>query len=200
MPLNLPTPPSNVPETVRARLHALAADGRFSTPALRLAQRDQLEVSTPHQVFTIGLDDIASGAGLAAAQPVGWRYLITAGGEVVASAETAQAPDGTPQPPQFNEGRFAAATAAAVNAARALPVLRLAAFELRLLHTPSLYLMALWLHSPATDLLVPLAPSPIGREGQAVPPAQLFGDLARQARARPAAASEQSGDAGPPVP
>ncbi|MDP9865779.1 MULTISPECIES: hypothetical protein [Streptosporangium] len=200
MPLHLPTPPANVPETVRAKLHALADDSRFSTPALRLAQRDQLEVSTPHQVFTIGLDDITSGAGLAAAQPVGWRYLVTAGGEVLASAETAQAPDGTPQPPQFNEGRFAAATATAVHAARALPILEKAAFELRLLRIPGLYLMALWLHSPATDLLVPLAPSPIGKEGQIVPPAQLFGDLARQARARSTAAPERPGDGGPPVP
>lgn len=200
MPLNTPAPPSGVPERVRTTLHALADDARFSTPALRLAQREQLDVSTPHQVFTLGLDDIESGAGLDAAQPVGWRYLVAAGGEVIASAEVGQNPDGSPQPAQFNEGRFVEATATAVRSARALPQLEKAAFELRLLRIPSLYLMALWLHSPATDLLVPLAPSPIGKEGQIVPPAQLFGELARQARTRAAAAPGQSGSDGPAIP
>ncbi|MFI6601760.1 hypothetical protein ACIBHX_36400 [Nonomuraea sp. NPDC050536] len=200
MPLHMPAPPAGVPETVQSKLRALAGDSRFSTQALRLAERDQLEVSTPHQVFTIGLDDIESGAGLDAAQPVGWRYLVTAGGDVIASAETTQAPDGTPQPAQFTEGRFVGATATAVQAARALPQVEKGPFELRLLRIPSLYLMALWLHSPATDLLVPLAPSPIGKEGQIVPPAQLFGDLARQARARSAAAPHRPGAAEPPTP
>ncbi|MFF5210524.1 hypothetical protein [Streptosporangium sp. NPDC000396] len=200
MPLHMPAPPSGVPETVQSKLRALADDSLFSTTALRLAERDQLGVSTPHQVFTIGLDAIESGAGLDAARPVGWRYLITASGNVIASAEITQAPDGTPQPAQFTEGVFVGATATAVQAARALPQLEKAAFELRLLRIPSLYLMALWLHSPATDLLVPLAPSPIGREGQIVPPAQLFGDLARQARARSTATPHRPDAAEPPTP
>ena len=199
MPLNTPTPPSRVHESVQSKLRTLAGDNRFSTPALRLAQRDRLDVSTPHQVFTLGLDDVLAGAGLDAARPVGWRYLITSDGEVIASAETAENPDGTPQPAQFTEGRFVAATATAVRSARALPHLASAAFELRLLRIPALYLMALWLHSPATDLLVPLAPSPIGKEGQIVPPAQLFGELTRQARGHSAGASGHSGDIEPPT-
>ncbi|WP_327090201.1 hypothetical protein OIE66_06150 [Nonomuraea sp. NBC_01738] len=200
MPLNMPVPPSGIPETVRAKLHSLAGESRFSTKALRLAEQDQLEVTTPHQVFTLGLDAIESGAGLEAAQPVGWRYLITGGGEVIASAETAQAADGSPEPAQFTEGPFVGATATAVRAARALPQLAKGAFELRLLRIPALYLMALWLHSPAADLLVPLAPSPIGKEGQIVPPAQLFGDLARQAEARShAAGAHRQADNGEPL-
>ncbi|MFB4272971.1 hypothetical protein [Nonomuraea sp. GTA35] len=200
MPLHMPAPPSGVPETVRSKLHALAGDSRFSTPALRLARQDDLEVSTPHQVFTIGLDDIESGAGLAAARPVSWRYLVTAGSEVIASAETTQDADGTPQAAEFTEGRFVAATDKAVRSVRALPQVEKGPFELRLLRIPALYLMALWLHSPAADLLVPLAPSPIGKEGQIVAPAQLFGDLARQARARTAATPDHNGDGGPPTP
>ncbi|MFI6324107.1 hypothetical protein ACIBG8_41735 [Nonomuraea sp. NPDC050556] len=200
MPLHTPAPPSGIPETVREKLRSLAGQSRFTTPSLSLAQEGDLDVSTPHQVFTIGLDDIESGAGLDAARPVGWRYLITGGGEVIASAETAEGPDGTPEPAQFTEGRFVAATATAVRSARALPQLEKANFELRLLRIPALYLMALWLHSPATDLLVPLAPSPIGKEGQIVPPAQLFGELTRQAHARSAATPRRTGDGEPPTP
>lgn len=200
MPLHMPAPPSGIPETVRSKLRALADDSRFSTPALRLAERDQLDVTTPHQVFTIGLDDIEAGAGLEAARPVGWRYLITGGGEVIASAETAEGPNGTPEPAQFTEGRFVGATATAVRSAHALPQLEKANFELRMLRIPALYLMALWLHSPATDLLVPLAPSPIGKEGQIVAPAQLFGDLSRQARARSAATPRRPAGGEPPTP
>jgi hypothetical protein len=43
-------------------------------------------------------------------------------------------------------------------------------------------MMALWLHSPAKDLLVPLAPSPIGKEGKPVPATEFFADLAELAR------------------
>ncbi|MFI9596417.1 hypothetical protein [Nonomuraea sp. NPDC052265] len=200
MPLHMPAPPSDVPETVQTKLRTLADDSRFSTKALRLAERDQIGISIPHQVFTLGLDEIESGAGLAAARPVGWRYLVTANGNVIASAEITQGPDGTPQPAHFTEGVFVGATATAVQAARALPQLQTAAFELRLLRIPALYLMALWLHSPAADLLVPLAPSPVGREGQIVPPAQLFGELARQARARSAATPHRPDAAEPPTP
>jgi hypothetical protein len=112
MPLNTPEPPAGVPETVRSKLHALADESRFSTPALGRASREQLDVSTPHQVFTIGLDDIESGHGLERAQPVGWRYLVEADGEVIASAETTLAPDGAQELGQFTEGQFVDATAA----------------------------------------------------------------------------------------
>jgi hypothetical protein len=184
MPLNLPEPPRGVPEAVRSKLEAFAENAAFSTPALRGARREQLGVSTPHQIYTMGLADIEAGGGLDRARPVGWRYLIEADGEVIASAETAPARDGTQELSQFNEGPFVAGTATAVRNARALPQLATAGFELRLLRIPALYLMALWLHSANADLLIPLVPSPIGKEGQVVPPAQLFRELSEHARGR----------------
>jgi hypothetical protein len=48
--------------------------------------------------------------------------------------------------------------------------------------------MALWLHAPATDLLVPLAPSPIKKDNKPLPPAEFFADLAELARASAAPA------------
>lgn len=182
MPLHLPDPPSDLPDKVKGKLHAFADGGKFSTKALRGARKDQLDVSTPHQIFTMGLDDIASGAGLDRAQLVGWRYLVADGAQIVASAETVLAPDGTQEVSQFTEGPFVLATDKAVKAVRKLPQLEAAGFELRLLRIPALYVMALWLHSPTVDLLVPLDPSPIGKEGKPVPAAEFLAELADLAR------------------
>lgn len=178
MPLHLPDPPQDVPDKVKSKLHAFADGAKFSTRALRGARKDDLDLSTPHQIFTLGLDDIASGAGLGRAQPVGWRYLVEDGGQLIASAETTLTPDGTHEVSQFTEGPFVGETDKAVKAIRRLPQLEAAGFELRLLRIPALYVMALWLHAPVTDLLVPLAPSPIGKDGKAMPATEFFADLA----------------------
>jgi hypothetical protein len=182
MPLHLPDAPSDTPDRVMSKLHAFADAGKFTTKALRGARKDHLALSAPHQVFTMGLDDITSGAGLDRARPVGWRFLIEEDGKLIASAETTPAPDGTHEVSHFNEGPFEAATDNAMKAVRKLPQLQAVDYELRLLRIPALYMMALWLHAPATDLLVPLSPSPIGKEGKPVPATQFFTDLAELAR------------------
>jgi len=183
MPLHLPDPPHGAPDEVRSKLREFADHSRFSTEGLRSASPDQLDVSTPHQVFTIGLDDLAAGRGLEAAQPVGWRYIVEAAGQPIASAETTVGADGTTHHlSQLTEGPYVEATALGVRAARQLPELEAAGFELRLLRIPAVYLMALWLHSPTTDLMVPLAPSPIGREGRITPLPAFMNELTRLAR------------------
>lgn len=182
MPLHLPDPPQGVPDTVRSTLKHFADHSHFSTDALRNARPDQLDVSTPHEIYTIGLDDLVAGRSLDAARPVGWRYLVEDAGNPIASAETTIAPDGSQVLSQFTEGPYVGATATAVRNARALPQLEKAGYDLRLLRIPALYLMALWLHSEHTDLLVPMAPSPIGREGQIVPVPELIAELSRRAR------------------
>lgn len=75
-----------------------------------------------------------------------------------------------------------AATDKAVKALRKLPKLEAKGFELRLLRIPALYLMALWLHAPDTDLLVPLEPSPVGKVGKTMPAEEFFSDLTELAR------------------
>jgi len=177
MPLNLPAPPAGVPDQVMSKLHTFADGRHFTTPALRNARKDQLALSTPHQVFTMGLDDVTSGGALDKARPAGWRFLINEGGRPIASAETMQNPDGTHEVTNTAEGPFVAATDSAVTAARDLPHLAADGYELRLLRIPALYIEALWLHATAADLLVPLAPSSIGKAGQPMPPAEFFADL-----------------------
>ncbi|MFC3965390.1 hypothetical protein [Nocardia jiangsuensis] len=182
MPLHLPDPPADVPDKVKGKLRAFADGAKFSTAALRGARKDQLDLSTPHQIFTLGLDDITAGAGLEAAQPVGWRYLVVDGSQIIASAETTLAPDGTEEMSQFTEGPFVLATDRALKVVRKLPQLAAAGFELRLLRIPALYVMALWLHSPISDILAPLDPTPIGKEGKPVLAAQFLSELAELAR------------------
>jgi hypothetical protein len=184
MPVHLPDPPSALPDHVMAKLHTFADEGKFTTPELKGAHRDQLALSEPHQVFTMGMDDVTSGGGLDRARPVGWRFLVQSGGRTVASAETTRNPDGSgsDEVSHFNEGPFVAGTEKALAAVRSLTHVQAAAFDVRLLRIPSLYMMALWLHSAATDLLVPLAPSPIGKEGKPVAPAEFFAELVDVAR------------------
>jgi hypothetical protein len=136
MPLHLPEPPASLPDHVTEKLHAFADGAKFTTKALRGARKDQLALSAPHQVFTMGLDDVAAGHGLDRAQPVGWRFLVQENGHAIASAETAATQDGTHEVSHFNEGPYVAATDKAITGLRNLPELQATGFELRLLRIP----------------------------------------------------------------
>jgi len=195
MPLQLPDPPAGLPDTIRSGVRKLAGRPQISTEALRRARPHEVDVSTPHQIFTMGLDDLVAGRGLDSARPVGWRYVVEAAGQPIASAETTLAADGTTHLlSDINEGPFVGATADAVRSLHARRELQAGVLELRLLRIPALYVMALWLHSAATDLLVPLAPSPVGREGQLVPAAELITELATRARSvKPLARPDEPG-------
>src|SRR5215471_8534737 len=147
MPLHLPDPPKGVADNVRSTARQFAGSDHHSLKALRAAKPDHVDVATPHQVFTMGVDDLTSGAGLDRARPVGWRHLVEEDGKPIASSETTLAQDGTTHvPSHLNEGPFVSATAEAVTAAEALPQVAGADFDLRLLRVPALYFMALWLH------------------------------------------------------
>lgn len=181
MPLNTPEPPGRIRDETRSHLGQIARASGDGPKLLGAIAPDEVEVSTPHRVFALLVRDIEAGGGLEKAQPVGWRFLLESGGKVLAGAEVSETPERT-FPPTFYKSSSVGATATAVKAARALPQLQLAGFDLRLLRIPELYQTALWLHSPNTDLLIPLAPSPIGREGQVTPPTVFFRELTARAQ------------------
>ncbi|MFV2022976.1 hypothetical protein [Micromonospora sp. LOL_023] len=133
-------------------------------------------MSTPHQIYVLGLDGIITDSGLDSTQPVGRRYLTEEAGQPIASAETTPAPDGTEQMSQFTEGPFVASTDKALKGVYKLATLKATRYELRLLRVPALYVMALWLHLPRRDLIVPLEPSPIGKEDRVVPAAEFLSE------------------------
>jgi hypothetical protein len=158
MTLEVHEPPAAALEQIASniqnlsRQHSITVFGDEPVPLNRLA------ATVPHQVFTLGLEDLISDPSLDLARESGWRYLLQRDDRVIASAETTA--DGVFS--HFNEGPFVLATVRAIEAAEQLEEVQKGRFELRLLSIPGVYLMALWLHNldAGTDLLMPLAPSP----------------------------------------
>jgi hypothetical protein len=189
-----PKPPQQALDAVHSTFLDLSRNRAFRTPALRNAT-GPLQLTEPHQVFTLGLSDLAAGKGLDAATPTGWRYLVQEGDNVLASAETVAGPRGEQVFSAFNEGRFVDSSAKAMRAMREFPEVGQGGFELRLLNVPGLYVLALWLHDTQGqgDFLVPLAPSPVETPaGKPVPAAVLLKELAAKAQV-PIAAADRTG-------
>ena len=85
MPLHVPEPPRQVVDTVQSTFQAMIKTGSVRLPELRNPP-GQLALAQPHQIFSLGLADLAAGKGLEAAKPTGWRYLVQAGENSLASA------------------------------------------------------------------------------------------------------------------
>ena len=187
-------PPQQALDTVHSTFLNLSKNQAFRTPALRNAT-GPLQLAEPHQVFTLGLTDLAAGKGLDAAKPTGWRYLVQQGDNVLASAETVAGPRGEQVFSAFNESRFVDSSAKAIRAVGASPEVAQGGFELRLLDVPGLYVQALWFHETQGkgDLLQPLAPSPVETPGdKPAPAAVLLKELAAKAQA-PIEAADRTG-------
>jgi hypothetical protein len=188
MPLQAPEPPRQVVETVQSTFRAMIDTGSVRLPALRNPP-GPLALAQPHQIFSLGLADLAAGRGLEAAKSTGWRYLVHAGENPVASAETSVAPTGSEHVfSAFNSGPLVASTVEAIRMVQGLPQVSRGTFEMRLLRVPALYFTALWVHgAQATDdVLVPLEPSPGVVTGKPVPAAPLLQELASKAKSVPA--------------
>jgi hypothetical protein len=195
MALIAPKPPRQAVDAVHSTFFELNRNGAFRSPALRSAT-GPLQLTEPHEVFTLGLDDLAAGKGLDAARPTGWRYLVQEDDKVLASAESvAVGPANEHVFSAFNEGGFVTSSAIAIRSVREIPEVAQGGFELRLLNIPGLYVLALWLHSAEGkgDLLVPLAPSPVETPaGKPVAAAVLLKELADKAR-MPIEAADRTG-------
>lgn len=195
MALIAPKPSKQAADAVHSAFLELNKNRAFRSPALRSAT-GTLQLTEPHQVFTLGLTDLAAGKGLDAAKPTGWRYLVQEDDKVLASAESVAVGSTNEHVfSAFNEGSFVASTASAIRAVREIPEVEQGGFELRLLNVPGLYVLALWLHGTQGngDLLVPLAPSPVEPPaGRPVAAAVLLKELADKAKG-PLEAADRSG-------
>jgi hypothetical protein len=182
--INEGRPPEQSLDATRQALAVLAGRGRFATVEQQQVRAEDLQLTHPQQVYPLGLDDLAAGRGLAAARPAGWRFLVVQDGTPVALAETVARADGSHAIGQVNYGPFVVGTDRAWRTVENLDLEP--PDELRLLHVPALYLVALWLShaaDPARDTLVPIAPTPSGIEPDRLYPA---GDLIRTLAARAA--------------
>lgn len=179
-------------ETIRAGVARLAARPEFRDRALGGAEA--LDVAAPHDVYTLGLDALAEGKGLQAAEPVGRRVLLMRDAAPVAAAELDDPEGGGGL--SATEGPFAEATASAISRVESWPAVAEGDYELRLLRLPAVYFMALWLKDDAgdRDLIVPLEPAPAGIEaGRGYDAAELFGELRERARSRLENADDEAG-------
>jgi hypothetical protein len=184
MTLRVPEPTPETVESVRSQLSELAGRAQFRHRALARANPVTVALTAPHDVYFLGLDELADGVSIDAARPVAQRFLVMDADTAVASAEVT-GPDGAGF--QANEGPFVAATAAAIIRAEAEPELADGDYELRLLRIPALYFVALWLHDEdgRGDVVVPLDPAPAPFEpGRSYSPDEVLAELANQARRR----------------
>ena len=164
MALQHPEPSQLVAEAVRSQLNRLSGTPPEDLHALRGSVPTELSMEAPHEVYTLGLDQLASDSGLASARAGGWRYLLQQGDQTVASAQTTVDETGAPVFALFNSGPFVQSTADALGQAERIAgeAARAEPLEPRLLHVPALHAMALWLHGDgdSTDVVLPLSPAP----------------------------------------
>lgn len=191
MPMTFPEPPADVEAAVEQALSNMGRVPPAQLHALQGLEPSGLTPAVPHEVFTLGLDDLRTSPRTTSSRRSGWRYLLRQDDRVVASAETAG-----DQFAQFNSGPFVAGTEAALAVAQSAPQLQDGSYDVRLLHVPALHIMALWLHDAGTgaaDLLVPLEPAPTGIDANRPYSAdELLSILADRARGIPDLASDDT--------
>jgi hypothetical protein len=145
-------------------------------PASAVADLAPAGLSAPHPVYTASAQHVIDGGVLAAAQLTGWRSIVSKDGQPVAALES----DGS-----VHQGPFVAGTVDAARVAEERFGGDARDFELRLLRIPAAYTVALWLHAPDDDVLIPLAPAPPSlRPNQPVSEAEFTAALQPLAQAR----------------
>ena len=165
MALRIPVAPAGMEQIVRnAMARSAGALGLAGPQMAGMAGGGALAPAAPHEVFSLGLDDIAENRVIAAARPMGWRVLVVGGQGAVAAIEFDAAGGGAtagggPVAGSFkniNEGPFVEATVEGIHAAEAESKVQQRDYEVRLLEAPAIYLVALWLHRADEDLFRPL--------------------------------------------
>jgi|UPI0005A84181 hypothetical protein len=169
MPLTMPQPPAAALRAVRAAIDSPIAVRALHSPA----GRRRGSVLTAAHALPVHLLDPATATAttkstdaLAAARRTGWRFLIMDGEEVVAAAET-RISEGGHGFSHFAGGPYPLATLRALRQAQAHTTGSPTVFLPRLLSVPGHYMTALWLHpvldrTQSADVLIPLAPAPLG--------------------------------------
>jgi hypothetical protein len=111
-----------------------------------------------YPVFSADLEDVLDDDPglLASARLTSWQYVVFDGKRVVALAEVTHR-----KPPRYASRQspvVAEAVVEAIRKAEELDAVKKADYELRILRVPELYLLAVWLHGPSRDLLIPVRP------------------------------------------
>ncbi|MDH6580039.1 hypothetical protein [Kitasatospora sp. MAP5-34] len=180
MTLQTPQPP---PAALRAVLAALDSETALRPPAASALRGAAGPLLPAHPLAVHVLE--GPGAELSTAPRTGWRFLIKqssakqgstdqGSAEITAAAEVIETPGGYAFS-HFTAGPYLDSTVRALRQAWQLAQASRTRHLPRLLSMPHHYATALWLHhpevGPATDLLIPLAPAPLGITAHRVYPA-----------------------------
>ncbi|GAA2753067.1 MULTISPECIES: hypothetical protein [Kitasatospora] len=193
------------PGALRAVLAALGSETALRQPAAAVLRHSPGPLLPAHPLAVYVLDGPADR--LTAARRTGWRFLVRhttaksadapladalgpdGPGEVMAAAEVVESVEGHVFS-HFTAGPYLDSTVRALRQAWQLSQAAYARLQPRLLSLPGHYATALWLHgaAPGEDLLIPLAPAPLGVTAhQVYPAAELLARLVPAPVAAPTA-------------
>jgi hypothetical protein len=173
MPLVSPAPPREVLEAfttgVRAFVREPVDDKTYETafigePPVLPTLKDVAEPQAAQQVFLLALNDAADGRGAEKAREAGWRFFA---GDSEDTALLGRVSRRGPQEPwRMTSASYGPRVWAALQESRALqalPRVRDAPYELRVLAVPALQLETFWMVAQAqgdTDLVAPFPAGP----------------------------------------
>lgn len=163
MTLHIVEPPAAAGKLIQTTVKDFAARRKFRTAALSKTHPRSLGLTAPHAVYLLDLDDLIAGNALSSAKLTGWRYLVHDGERVIASAQAITDASGASYRfSDFNEGPFVRSMADTLAAAERLEEVENGTYEFRLLMTPAVYVVALWLQDAMAgkNLILPLKPAP----------------------------------------
>ena len=161
MGLSLPKPPTKGPDIIRTALGSLIDHTSSVAADMAIGGTESLDLSAPHRMYFVGLEDVTNNSILSNAKLIGWRYIILKGDDPMAAAELGVDDSGGGlEFSQINRGPFVGSTVEGVGLAENLDAVRNDTYEPRLLKIPSLYIIALWLHGEnSEDIIIPLPPT-----------------------------------------
>jgi hypothetical protein len=163
MPVTFAQPPQQVAEVTQNKLQEMALGQHFRIAPLATAQASQIQISSGHAVYNIGLDDLLSNKPLSALPLTAWRFIVRSGATEAAAAETFTDPQkGTADFASVNSGPFVSGTITALQTIATDPAFAQGDWEGRMIRVPALYVMAIWAHDKKTgnDIIRVTAPAP----------------------------------------
>jgi len=109
-------------------------------------------------VFTLRLQDIVNGVGIAGAKSAGWRFLAGSPFGPAVAGDVIERPGAAPKMTSVSRDPLIAAAIRATHEVETLPEVQRNDYELRVVRIPGLLIEAFWLKSTAggPDLAIPV--------------------------------------------
>lgn len=199
-------PPESATRAAQDGIRRILLSPNASASVLASAAKGGVRMAAPHEVFNLGLSDLAEGRVSGAARFTGWRFVVLDQDSPIATVEVNPRPGNT-----FGFGALAKGPAVDATV-RAMEVAEQdetpgGEYELRFLRVPALHVASLWLHAPDGDRFIPLpSQSPLApfvpcdeREMLAVLQPLAQRRMAEEEKLKAAAAAIEDTPAGPTV-